>query len=64
MTAPVTSTEKQSGRIIGAVEAVGRTTRRWLEVVGAVFRVLVETALAVRDVKSWVPEFIPQASVR
>lgn len=61
MSAPAVNTERQSGQLIGAVETVGRTTRRGLEVVGSVFRFLVETALAVRDVKTWVPEFMPQA---
>jgi phospholipid/cholesterol/gamma-HCH transport system permease protein len=46
---------------LGAVEAIGRATRRTLETVGSTSRFLGDTVLAFGDVRTWSPEVMGQA---
>ena len=46
---------------VGAVEAIGRATRRTLETVGSTSRFLGDTVLAFGDVRTWSPEVMGQA---
>jgi len=46
---------------VGAVEAIGRATRRTLETVGSTSRFLGDTVVAFGDVRTWSPEVMGQA---
>ena len=46
---------------LGAVEAIGRATRRTLETVGSTSRFLGDTVVAFGDVRTWSPEVMGQA---
>jgi phospholipid/cholesterol/gamma-HCH transport system permease protein len=46
---------------LGAVEAIGRATRRTLEIVGSTSRFFGDTVVAFGDVRTWSPEVMGQA---
>lgn len=61
MTMPVELIERVGARTRGSVERIGASLHSWLERVGASGRYVWDVVVSARELRTWLPQFMPQA---